>query len=132
MHAAPSVLLASSFDREFRVITEDIAPYVRTIVKSEQKREAERVLMSNLLSEGGRVKRLRTSRASRSALEGGKRAEKRRERWFTRELNMELVMATGGKSWAGMGTKVESVASESCGSRSVRTIVSEDEDELCT
>ncbi|KAF2806263.1 uncharacterized protein BDZ99DRAFT_449009 [Mytilinidion resinicola] len=127
-HAAPSSLIASSFDREFRVIVEDLAPYARSIVKHEQKLEIERVRMSNLLSEGGRAKRQRTSRASRSALEGGKREEKRRERWFTKELNMDLVMATGGKGWAGMGTEVESLASDSRRSGSVRTVISEDEE----
>jgi DNA polymerase III delta prime subunit len=90
-------LTFSSFDREFRVIVEDIAPYVRAIAKFDMVLEAERAQTLAFVG-GGRAKRLRTTRASRSALEGGRREEKRRDRWFTKDLNLKLVMDTGPKS----------------------------------
>ena len=84
--------------------------------------------MSNLLSEGGKNKRMRTTRASRSALEGGRRETKRRERWFDDQVNMTLVMKTAGKSWAEMGFKAEDAEMEEPeSSESVKSI---DEDEL--
>lgn len=100
-------LLASSLDRSFSLIALDIAPYVRSIVAYEQVLETQRIRLGNLLSEGGRAKRGRTTKASRTAMEGGERASKRRERWFHRDLNLELVMRTAGSSWAGMGWKRE-------------------------
>ncbi|KAF2706074.1 P-loop containing nucleoside triphosphate hydrolase protein [Pleomassaria siparia CBS 279.74] len=100
-------LTASSFDRTFRIVTEDLAPFVRSIVAYERVREAERIRMSNLLSEGGSRKRPRTTRASRVAMEGGRRETKRRDLWFEKSLNMTLVMATAGSSWAGLGSLAE-------------------------
>jgi DNA polymerase III delta prime subunit len=99
-------LTASSFDRTFRIVTADLAPYVRSIVAYEHIREAKRIKMSTLLSEGGTRKRPRTTRASRVAMEGGRRETKRRERWFDKELSFSPVMATAG-SWAGLGSLVE-------------------------
>lgn len=100
-------LTPSSFDRTFSIITLDLAPYVRSIVAHEQILETQRIRMSNLLSGGGVGKRPRTTRASRVALEGGVRETKRRDRWFDEELNFELVMATAGKEWTGMGWRNE-------------------------
>ncbi|KAF2011470.1 P-loop containing nucleoside triphosphate hydrolase protein [Aaosphaeria arxii CBS 175.79] len=96
-------LIASSFDRTFRIMAEDLAPFVRCIVAHELRSEGERVRRSNLLSEGGRSKRQRTTKASRTALEGGTRETKRRERWFDQDLNRSLVMGTAGQSWSGLG-----------------------------
>jgi hypothetical protein len=101
------MLTPSSFDRTFSIITLDLAPYVRSIVAHEQILESQRIRMSNLLSGGGNGKRARTTRASRVALEGGVRETKRRDRWFDAELNFELVMATAGKEWTGMGWRNE-------------------------
>lgn len=95
---------ASSFDRTFRIVVEDLAPFVRCIVSYEIRLEQERLRIGNLLSEGGRSKRPRTTRASRVAQEGGTRATKRKERWFAKELNRTAVMATAGKTWAGLGS----------------------------
>jgi DNA polymerase III delta prime subunit len=100
-------LTPSSFDRTFSIITLDLAPYVRSIVAHEQILESQRIRLSNLLSAGGTGKRARTTRASRVALEGGVRETKRRDRWFDNNLNFELVMATAGKEWAGMGWRSE-------------------------
>ncbi|OCL03909.1 hypothetical protein AOQ84DRAFT_325113 [Glonium stellatum] len=126
LHASPNQLTASSFDRNFRIITEDLAPYVRNIVAHDLRLEADRVRMSSLLSEGGKNKRMRTTRASRSALEGGRRETKRRERWFDNEINMTLVMRTAGKSWTGKGLKLEDTEIEEL--ESIGSIKSVDED----
>ena len=98
-------LFASSFDRTFGIITKDIAPYVRSIVAYESLLDAQRIRLGNLLSEGGQAgtKRSRTTRAARTAIEGGERQMKRRERWFDKDLNHQLVMHTAGKTWAGIG-----------------------------
>lgn len=98
-------LTPSSFDRTFRIVVEDLAPYVRSIVASEIVLENQRIRLGNLLSEGGSRsnKRQRTTRAARTALEGGSRDTKRRERWFDADLNRTLVMDTAGRGWAGMG-----------------------------
>lgn len=100
-------LVASSFDRTFRIVVEDIAPYVRAIVSHELLLESERLRLSNLLSEGGRSKRARTTRASRVAIEGGTRESKRRETWFHKDLNRVLVMCTAGQNWTGLGAIAE-------------------------
>jgi hypothetical protein len=94
-----NTLTASCFDREFRVITEEVAPYVRSIAEYDREIEIEKQRML-LSTDGPNPKRLRTSRVSRSALEGGRREEKRRDRWFTTDLNLKLVMETGGKEWS--------------------------------
>jgi hypothetical protein len=99
-------LSPSSFDRPFHIVAHDLAPYVRAIVAHEQALETQRIRLGNLLSEGGRGKRIRSTRAARTAMEGGERGSKRRERWFHRDLNFELAMGTAGE-WAGMGWKGE-------------------------
>ncbi|KAF2627338.1 hypothetical protein BU25DRAFT_491395 [Macroventuria anomochaeta] len=106
-HRSSYNLIFSSLDRPFALITLDIAPYVRAIVAHEQVLEASRIRLGNLLSEGGRAKRGRTTRASRTAMGDGERGSKRRERWFPKDLNFDLVMQTAGEKWAGMGWKGE-------------------------
>ena len=99
-------LTISSLDREFRIITNEIAPYVRIIAAYDQHLESQRLKLSSLLSEGGRPnKRLRTTRAARSALEGGQRQSTRRERWFEKDVNLSLVLQTGGEEWSGLGSR---------------------------
>ncbi|KAI9672442.1 MAG: hypothetical protein M1829_004521 [Trizodia sp. TS-e1964] len=90
----------SVFDRSISLLTTDLAPYVRSIVAHDLRLEQDRLQLSNLLSQGGTrsKKRQRTTRSSRSALEGGSRATTRRERWF-QGLVPELVMRSGGKMW---------------------------------
>jgi DNA polymerase III delta prime subunit len=105
-------LTPSSFDRNFAIITLDLAPYVRSIVAHEQILETQRIRLSNLLSAGGNGKRTRTTKASRVALEGGVRETKRRDRWFDSNLNFELVMRTAGKEWAGLGWRGDEVSEE--------------------
>ncbi|KAJ9637668.1 hypothetical protein H2199_007158 [Coniosporium tulheliwenetii] len=101
-----AALTTSSFDRPFAILTTDLAPYVRSIAAHDLRLEEHRLRLGNLLSEGGGArngKRVRTTRAARSALEGGKRENTRRERWFGKELNLALVMRTAGRGWAGAG-----------------------------
>lgn len=106
-HRSSFNLVATSLDRPFYILTTDIAPYIRSIVAHELVLETQRIRLGNLLSEGGRAKRARTTKASRTAMEGGERQLKRRERWFHRDLNFDLVMRTAGGGWAGMGWKSE-------------------------
>ncbi|KAI0468306.1 hypothetical protein F4859DRAFT_491174 [Xylaria cf. heliscus] len=91
----------SVFDREMTPLCLDVAPYVRSIVSYDQRLNNERRTRSNLLSEGGRPekKRMRTTRAALSALEGSSRATTRRERYFAADINPYLVMRTGGQGW---------------------------------
>ena len=99
-------MVASSFDRPFEILTTDLGPYVRSIVAYDQRLEAKRVQMSNLLSVGGNGSKTRRTRSAFSAMEGGKRNQTRRERWFdaTLELNYALVMRTAGP-WGGIGAE---------------------------
>ena len=104
--AKPISFLAS--ENRLSTLATDIAPYVRFIVSYDLRLEQERLRLSNLLSEGGRVgKRQRKTRASMAALEGGSKADTRRERWFTNELNFSLVLETGGEGWQEAQGKAE-------------------------
>lgn len=93
-------LEASTFDRTMTLIVEDMAPYVRSIVAYDARIQQDRLKLSNLMSEGGRKgKRMRTTRAAMSALEGGARTSTRRDRYFTAALNPQWVLRTGMESW---------------------------------
>lgn len=99
-----SSLDPSIFDRTTTIITLDVAPYVRGIVAYDQKLAKERLGRSNLLSEGGSLKggrkRMRTTRAAISALEGGVREKVRKERYFGDVgLNGRFVARTGCEAW---------------------------------
>jgi len=100
-HTSQFALAYSAFDGPLSTISEDIAPYVRSIVHFDLALEEQRTRLSSLLGGTEKVtgKRSRTTRAARSALEGGKRETTRRERWFPKELDLEAVLATGGKEW---------------------------------
>ncbi|PNY26262.1 Telomere length regulation protein elg1 [Tolypocladium capitatum] len=93
-HLDPSV-----FDRTMRLIVLDVAPWVRGIVAFEHQLMQERLKLSNLLSEGGKKKRMRTTRSAISALEGGERRTTRRERYFGNCLSTGVVMRTGAESF---------------------------------
>ncbi|KAF7547674.1 hypothetical protein G7Z17_g7562 [Cylindrodendrum hubeiense] len=93
-HLDPSV-----FDRTLNLIVVDIAPWVRGIVEFDHHLMLERVKLSNLLSEGGKRKRMRTTRSAYSALEGGERKATRRERYFGDCLNTEFVRRTASEEW---------------------------------
>ena len=93
----------SSFDGPTSIITEDLAPYVRTIVSSDIKIEEQRTRLNALLSQGGphKVRKARTTRASLAALEGGSKAHTRRKRWFsgTTDSFFAPVLQSGGDEW---------------------------------
>ncbi|UNI17190.1 hypothetical protein JDV02_003563 [Purpureocillium takamizusanense] len=93
-HLDPSV-----FDRTMQLITLDVAPWVRGIVAFEHQLMQERLKLSSLLSEGGKRKRMRTTRSAYSALEGGERRLTRKERYFGNSLTTGLVMRTGADSF---------------------------------
>ena len=90
-----SGLQQSAFDGPLQPIATDIAPYVRSIVHFDLALAEQR----DALGGGNNTKRARTTRAARSALEGGQRASTRRERWFPKQLDYEAVLETGGKEW---------------------------------
>ena len=102
-----SYLEPSVFDRTLKLIALDVAPYVRSIVAYESHLQKQRLKMSNLVSEGGKgtqgSKRMRTTRAALSALEGGSRSATRGERWFKADMNPYLVAKTAGEGWNGFG-----------------------------
>lgn len=102
----PKGLQLSTFDGPLSIITEDLAPYVRSIVSYDLRLEEQRRLLSSLLSQPGKNgKRQRTTRASRAALEGGSKAHTRRERWFPNNTNFDSVLQSGGKGWQDIAQK---------------------------
>lgn len=107
--AAASSLEPSVFDGSMRSIALDVAPYVRSIVTFEKGLQKQRQKLSTLMSLGG-TKRMRNTRASHAALEGGSRSTTRRDKWFNSSLNDVLVLRTAGEGWAD-AVKVEASAS---------------------
>ena len=121
--AAPATYLDPSvFDRTLTLITLDVAPYVRGIVGYEMYLQRQRQKLSKVLGDGARgsqgKKRMRTTRAALSALEGGSRSTTRGERWFKADLNPFLVMKTAGEGWDRIGLP-ESVSLPTSPARSV-------------
>lgn len=94
--ATPSISY-TSLDGPLTPIATDIAPYVRSIAAFDLALEAQRAKMG--VVEGGNRK-ARTTRAARSALEGGQRQLTRRERWFDEPtFDLGMVLETGGVDW---------------------------------
>ncbi|OBT90686.1 hypothetical protein VE02_00553 [Pseudogymnoascus sp. 03VT05] len=93
----PPHLEASCVDRTMALLATDIAPYVRGIVACDARAARERVKAGNLVSEGERGKRPRTTRAAMAALWGGGRRV-RREWWFE-GVGVGEVERTGGEGW---------------------------------
>lgn len=97
----------TQFNRPIFIMASELAPYVRIIAAYELQLEARRLRLSSLLSQGCRSgKRQRTTRVSRSALEGSQRQRTRKERWFSKNLNLREVLSTAGEEWAGLGAQV--------------------------
>jgi hypothetical protein len=91
---------SGSFEGPISIVAQDLAPYIRFIVASDVRLEQQRLELSNILSEGGRSGKARTTRASRAALEGGDKATTRKERYFPKRTNFSQVLDTGHKAWA--------------------------------
>jgi len=126
-----NALEPSVFDRTMEVLALDVTPYVRSIVAYDERLRQERLLRSNILSEGGKPKKkMRTTRSALSALEGGVRASTRREKYFKADVNAHLVMKTG---ISGRDTTVHhgefSNASQDMGSSAATSPSMEEEDE---
>jgi sorting nexin-8 len=131
-HANAPAGRALSFAHPIGVIAADVAPYVRAIVSYDLQLEQRRLELSGLLGQDGRSsKRMRTTRASRAALEGGSKATTRRERWFTVRLNAAQILATGGRGWQELCSRRESAlvseASDGDGASSATMMSSEEE-----
>ena len=97
----------SNFTSPISVLASDVAPYIRVITAYDLRLEEQRRKLDNLVfaSQYGKgetrdAKRIRTTRASRAALEGGAKATTRRERWFNKTLDFQAVRRTGGRTWA--------------------------------
>ncbi|KAM7193791.1 ATPase family AAA domain containing protein [Naviculisporaceae sp. PSN 640] len=108
-----SYLDPSVFDRNFEPIILDVAPYVRGIVAYDSRLQKQRLKLSSLVSQGGKAgqgsKRMRTTRAALSALEGGSRSTTRGEKWFKADINPYYVMKTAGQGWDGCQEEEEEV-----------------------
>jgi DNA polymerase III delta prime subunit len=89
----------SAFDGPLYQLSTDLAPYVRSIAQYDLSLEEQRERLGEIMGDGHKSKRARTTRAARSALEGSQRGNTRRERWFTKELDLDAVLATGGSDW---------------------------------
>jgi hypothetical protein len=129
----PTVMELCSFDRTTALVTEDLAPYIRSIVAYDARLQQDRAKLTNLLSEGGRPgKRMRTTRAAMSALEGGARNTTRRDRWFTGKVNPYVVMKTGMQSWTDAALSEEKKAAEGMATSTAPSPMDESEsDEKC-
>lgn len=96
----PTGRLAPSFENGSGPLFQDLAPYIRAIVAFDLRLEKYRLQLSGLLSQDTTgAKRVRTTRASRAALEGGNKSHTRKERWFPREMSPNRVLATGNQAW---------------------------------
>ena len=95
----------SSLTVPVSTLVADVAPYVRSITSYDLRLEEQRRKLDDLLSsqigtgDARNAKRVRTTRSSRAALEGGAKATIRRERWFPNALDFTAVSNTGGKTW---------------------------------
>ena len=108
----------SSFESPTSVIVEDVAPYIRSIVSYDLRLEEQRQqLEAATLKPGKDGGQTRKTRASRAALEGGSKANTRRERWFPNSTNYDLVLETGGQQWQEVALSMMNMErSESVGS----------------
>lgn len=93
--------LSPSFANTLSPITEDIAPYIRSIMVFDGRLKQFRDYLSAVSNQQNShgEKRQRNTRASRAALEGGDKASTRKERWFPDDTNYFLVQGTGKPEW---------------------------------
>ncbi|PYI08137.1 P-loop containing nucleoside triphosphate hydrolase protein [Aspergillus sclerotiicarbonarius CBS 121057] len=97
---APTGRLAPSFENGLGPIAEDLGPYIRGIMAYDVRLAQYRHRLTGVVSEEpSGTKRMRQTRASRAALEGGSKAHTRKERWFPTDANPSLILATGKPEW---------------------------------
>ena len=90
----------STFDGPLSIMSVDLAPYVRNIVCYDVRLENQRRQLNVLLSRPGEESsKVRKTRSARAALEGGQKALTRREKWFPSDLDINLVLRSGGSDW---------------------------------
>ena len=89
----------SSFDGPTSIVVEDLGPYVRSIVYYDLKLEEHRRQLNMSLCQGRTEGKMRTTRASRAALEGSNKQHVRRERWFPPETDFSMILKSGGQGW---------------------------------
>lgn len=99
--SGPASLAYSVFDGPLQTVVTDVAPYVRSIAAYDLALETHRDKLQgssqgSISGGGAGSKRSRTTRAARSALEGGQRQLTRRERWFDSNFDLELALRTAG------------------------------------
>lgn len=97
----PPSLTYSILDGPLRTVVTDVAPYIRSIAAYDLALEEHRGKLhgssqGSTSGSGAGSKRARTTRAARSALEGGQRQLTRRERWFDPNFDLELALRTAG------------------------------------
>ncbi|KAL2702347.1 hypothetical protein AAEP93_006645 [Penicillium crustosum] len=97
----PTARHAPSFENGLAPITEDLAPYIRSIMVFDGRlhQYRERLFALTAQEHGRGEKRSRTTRASRAALEGGDKASTRKERWFALDTPYYKVQGTAGPEW---------------------------------
>ena len=97
----PKGPLISVFDGPTGPLAEDVAPYVRAIVSYDLRLEEQRRQLSSLMTNTGAGSKASTrkTRASLAALEGGDKANTRRDRWFHKDTDFDAILRTGGEGW---------------------------------
>ncbi|KAJ5940353.1 hypothetical protein N7516_000521 [Penicillium verrucosum] len=97
----PTARHAPSFENGLAPITEDLAPYIRSIMVFDGRLQQyrERLFALTAQEHGRGEQRSRTTRASRAALEGGSKASTRKERWFALDTPYYKVQGTAGPEW---------------------------------
>lgn len=97
----PTARHAPSFENGLAPITEDLAPYIRSIMVFDGRLQQyrERLFALTAHEHGRGEQRSRTTRASRAALEGGSKASTRKERWFALDTPYYKVQGTAGPEW---------------------------------
>jgi sorting nexin-8 len=115
--------LAPSLDTSSASLMTDIAPYIRSIVRYDQRLEVQR----NVLAGALQGTKTRKTRAARAALEGGSKASTRDEKWFPKKTDYAAILRTGGSwpLWAGETTEgITDESSTATGSRTESTATS--------
>jgi hypothetical protein len=115
--SGPPSMIYSVLDGPLHTVVTDVAPYIRSIAAYDLALESYRLKLQGSSQGSGSgggagVKRARTTRAARSALEGGQRQLTRRERWFDPNFDLDLAMRTAG-DWPRFEEKIVAASLQS-------------------